>query len=239
MMIDMVEFRDDLAMLIERGGAIMVPLIGLSIISLALIIERAWFWMALHKPGRLVHLRLINESLRQGDPKLASQLLRGDKSVYGFVAGRLIDAGATEGVAIEAVETQRPRLDRFMTTLSTIITAAPLLGILGTVIGIIQSFDLLGEQQTLTDPRAVSAGIAEALLTTAMGLVVALVTLFPYMIFKAQSERALGRLESLIAAAQQGAGDHSAADGRRKDSARVPEVVTTKTAVGATGAGSN
>lgn len=239
MMIVMGEFRDDLAMLIERGGAIMVPLIGLSIISLTLIIERAWFWMALHKPGRLVHLRLINESLRQGDPKLASQLLRGDKSVYGLVAGRLIDAGATEGVAIEAVETQRPRLDRFMTTLSTIITAAPLLGILGTVIGIIQSFDLLGEQQTLTDPRAVSTGIAEALLTTAMGLVVALVTLFPYMIFKAQSERALGRLESLIAAAQQGAGDRGAAEARPKDSARVPEVVTTKTAVAATGAGSN
>ncbi len=90
--------------------------------------------------------------------------------------------------------------------MSTIITAAPLLGILGTVIGIIRSFRILGapSEGQLTDPSAVSAGIAEALLTTALGLIVALVTLFPYMIFRANMERALGRLESVIAAAQQG-----------------------------------
>ena len=50
----------------------------------------------------------------------------------------------------------------------------------------------------------VSVGIAEALITTAMGLVIALLTLFPYMIFKSHVERSLGRMESLIAAAQQG-----------------------------------
>ena len=115
-----------------------------------------------------------------------------------------------------------------MATLSTIITAAPLLGILGTVIGIIQSFNLLGVQETLTDPRTVSTGIAEALLTTALGLVVALVTLFPYMIFRSHVERSIGRMESLIAAAQQGAG---LAPGERRPatqpSAGVTEVMTT------------
>ena len=84
-------------------------------------------------------------------------------------------------------------------------TAAPLLGILGTVIGIIQSFQLLGTQSTLTDPREVAGGIAAALLTTAFGLIVALVTLFPYMLFKGQSNRAVGRMETLIASAQHGA----------------------------------
>ncbi|MCZ6836081.1 MAG: MotA/TolQ/ExbB proton channel family protein, partial [Planctomycetota bacterium] len=81
---------------------------------------------------------------------------------------------------------------------------APLRGFLGTVIGIIQSFKLLGEQSTLTDPRDVSAGIAAALLTTALGLIVALMTLFPYMVFRSHVDRALGRMESVIAAAQQG-----------------------------------
>ena len=108
-----------------------------------------------------------------------------------------------------------------MVSLSTIITAAPLLGILGTVIGIIRSFRLLvggpGEGG-LTDPSAVSMGIAEALLTTALGLVVALITLFPYMIFKAQAERALGRVESIIAAAQQGA---SLAAGKGRSTVQV------------------
>ena len=105
---------------------------------------------------------------------------------------------------MQAVDSIRSGLDRYMVVLSTIITAAPLLGILGTVIGIIQSFQLLGSQSTLTDPREVAGGIASALITTAFGLIVALVTLSPYMIFKAQSSNALGRLETLIAAAQSG-----------------------------------
>ena len=86
---------------------------------------------------------------------------------YGRLARRLYFEGVTDAVASEAVEDERGRLDRFMVTLSTIITAAPLLGILGTVIGIIQSFQLLGTQSTLTDPREVAGGIAAALLTTA------------------------------------------------------------------------
>ena len=119
----------------------------------------------------------------------------------------MLDHGASDAVAMEAVEMQRPRIDRFMVALSTIITAAPLLGILGTVVGIIQSFRLLGEQAALSDPTDVAGGIAAALITTAFGLIIALVTLFPYMLFRSWSSRAIGRLETLIAAAQQGLGE--------------------------------
>ena len=131
-------------------------------------------------------------------------LLRGDRSPYAEVARGLMDHGTSDAVAVESVEAQRPRLDRFMVTLSTIITAAPLLGILGTVVGIIQSFRLLSQDTMLSDPREVAGGIATALLTTALGLVVALLTLFPYMLFRSHAGRAIGRMESLIAAAQQG-----------------------------------
>ena len=193
-----------MAILIERGGIVMLPLLVLSIISLTLILERTWFWVTIQRPRRLHRLERLNEALRAGDRPRATKPLAADRSPYGLIARRLLEQGVTEAVAVEAVQTQRPKLDRFMVSLSTIITAAPLLGILGTVLGIIQSFNLLGEQQTLTDPRAVSVGIAEALLTTAMGLAIALFTLFPYMIFRAQVERALGRVESIIAAAQQG-----------------------------------
>ncbi len=204
MMARMSAFRGDLAILIERGGIVMLPLLVLSIISLTLILERTWFWVTIHRPRRLHRLERLNEALRAGDRPRATKLLTADRSPYGQIVRRLLEQGVAEAVAVEAVQTQRPKLDRFMVSLSTIITAAPLLGILGTVLGIIQSFNLLGEQQTLTDPRAVSVGIAEALLTTAMGLAIALFTLFPYMIFRAQVERALGRVESIIAAAQQG-----------------------------------
>ena len=196
----------DLAVLIQRGGIVMVPLLVLSVISLTLIVERAWFWTTLHGPGRPRQLGRLNAAFRAGDPAQIKRALLPTRSVYGQIAQQLLQHGASDAVAIEAVETQRPRIDRFMATLSTIITAAPLLGILGTVIGIIQSFNLLGVQDTLTDPRAVSTGIAEALLTTAMGLVVAIFTLFPYMVFRAHAQRSIGRMESLIAAAQQGVG---------------------------------
>jgi biopolymer transport protein ExbB len=207
MMALMSALRSDLAILIERGGWVMLPLMVLSVISLALIVERIWFWVALHRPARIRWLQRLRSALRVGDGETAAKLLEKDRSPYSQVGRRLLDHGAGDAVAVEAVELQRPKFDRFMVSLSTIITAAPLLGILGTVIGIIRSFRLLGgpAEGGLTDPSAVSMGIAEALLTTAMGLVVALVTLFPYMIFRAQAERAIGRVESIIAAAQQGA----------------------------------
>jgi biopolymer transport protein ExbB len=131
-------------------------------------------------------------------------LVADDGTPYGRVACRLVEEGANDAVALEAVEDQRGRLDRYLVTMSTIITAAPLLGILGTVLGIIQSFELLGARSTLSDPTEVAGGIAAALLTTAFGLVVALITLFPYMAFRGQSSRAMGRLESLVAAGQEG-----------------------------------
>ncbi len=195
---------EDLALLIERGGYVMVPLLALSVISLALILERTLFWLWLHRHRRIVRLEMLTDALRRGDRKRAETLIGGDRSPYAEVARRMLEHGSTDAVAVEAVTHHRPRLDRFMIALSTIITAAPLLGILGTVIGIIQSFRLLGAQLTLSDPREVAAGIAAALLTTALGLIVALFTLFPYMLFRGQVDRALGRLESVIASAQQG-----------------------------------
>jgi biopolymer transport protein ExbB len=152
----------------------------------------------------LRRLSRLNHALRTGDAAMVRGLVADDNTPYGRVACRLVEEGANDAVALEVVEDQRGRLERFMVTMSTIITAAPLLGILGTVLGIIESFELLGGRSTLTDPTAVAGGIAAALLTTAFGLVIALVTIFPYMSFRGQAARAIGRLEALVAAGQEG-----------------------------------
>ena len=198
------EAMGDLSMLIDRGGYVMVPLLVLSIISIALILERCWFWFMIEGRDSIRRLELLNAALRNGDHEAGEKMVNNDPSPYGVVAKSMLKIGASDAVAMEAVESQRPRIDRFMVARSTIITAAPLLGILGTVLGIIQSFRLLGEQAVLTDPSDVAGGIAAALLTTALGLIIALVTLFPYMLFRGWSSRAIGRLDALIAAAQQG-----------------------------------
>jgi biopolymer transport protein ExbB len=216
MMALMFGLRGDLALLIERGGWVMLPLLILSIVSLTLIVERIWFWATLHRPARIRWLGRLGHALRIGDRDAVGRLVDRDRSPYSEVGRALLEHGASDAVAVEAVEIQRPKFDRFMVSLSTIITAAPLLGILGTVIGIIRSFRLLGgpSEGSLADPSTVSHGIAEALLTTALGLIVALVTLFPYMIFRAQAERAIGRVESIIASAQVGAMSAAERDGR-------------------------
>jgi len=212
----MAEAIDQLARLIERGGVVMIPLLALSLVSVALILERAWYWARTNRAGRLRRVERLRELLVANDAR-SEALIASDGSVYGAVARRLRRVRPSEAAAIAAVESQRPRMERFMVTLSTIITAAPLLGILGTVLGIIQSFDLLGQEETLTDPRIVSGGIAEALLTTALGLVIALVTLFPYMLFRGQIDRTLGRLEALVAAAQEGSARDTTETNRTRD----------------------
>ena len=188
-------------LIIERGGWVMWPLTALSVIALTLIFERAWFWIATNNPWRNHRLRRVGEHLRAGRRPEAIALLEGDRSPYGKTIRQIIDAPESSANIADAVESQRNRLERFMPTLGTIITAAPLLGILGTVTGIITTFKVLSETESITDARALGGGIAEALLTTVAGLVIALVVLFPYNAFRAQIDRTLGRLDALVAAA--------------------------------------
>lgn len=179
----------------------MWPLLGLSVIAVALLLERGAFFLRTNGPARLGRVQTMAKRLRAGDRAGASQIADADPTVYGDTVRRLLDEKLTEAAATDALEAQRRRLERFLPILSTIITAAPMLGILGTVLGIISSFEVLGDQSTTRDPSLVGQGIAEALITTAAGLVVALITLLPYNLIRAQVDRTLSRLESLVAAA--------------------------------------
>lgn len=178
----------------------MYPLLVLSILTITLVVERAWYWARNIGNGRRFALYLAD--LRSGARAAALARARDDR---GILARYLRSLGASsndlsEGVALAAIESVRPAIERSSAALPVIIAAAPLLGILGTVTGIIESFDLLGQASGVADPTAVAGGIAEALYTTAFGLTVALFAVFPHALFKARSERTLARLESLAGA---------------------------------------
>jgi biopolymer transport protein ExbB len=81
------------------------------------------------------------------------------------------------------------RMRQYMGVIDTMITVAPLLGIFGTVIGIIFSFEALGTSG-IQDPKAVTSGIAQALITTAAGLGIAILSVFPYNYFNSRVEKA-------------------------------------------------
>lgn len=188
--------------LMRRGGPIMWPLLGLSVLAVTLAFERTWFFVRINHASRLRQVAQLGSLLRRGERQRAMDLTESDSGVYASMLRQLLgESSRNEAAAVAAIDGQRGRLERFLPLLSTIITAAPMLGILGTVLGIIASFEVLSGQGATTDPRSVSQGIAEALITTAAGLTVSLITLFPYNLFRAQVDRTLTRLESLAAAA--------------------------------------
>ena len=198
-------FAGEIVSLFQRGGPVMWPLFALSVLSVAITIERLVFWLTTHTATRRRWLRSLTTHFASGDRASASALLAKDGSLYAGAGRALMEAPPRPTLAVEVAERYRPAMERFATMHATIITAAPLLGILGTVLGIIDSFDLLGLSENVTDISAVAAGIAQALITTAFGLIVALVTLFPHMFFRAHTDRGLSELELLATAYANGA----------------------------------
>lgn len=168
----------------------MWPLLICSIVAVAIILERFWFWKLFNLKNEEA---LCQESLNALD---ASKLGAKKGALTAMVrAGLTAPANqrdkAMEVIALEAMA----RMRKGMTLLDTIVTAAPMLGIMGTVLGIITSFDMLGAAG-VSEPKAVIAGIAQALITTITGLGIAVVCVFPYNYFNSRIDIAQDLLES-------------------------------------------
>jgi len=190
----------ELIEIFRAGGWVMYPLLGLSVLAGTLVVERLIFWAS--NMGNARRFGLYLADLQAGNRSGAIARARDDRGVLSRLV-RMLGSSQTapsEGVGVAAVESLRPPIERFSALLGVIIAAAPLLGILGTVTGIIKSFDLLGAATAVSDPTAVAGGIAEALYTTAFGLMIALLAVFPHALFRARSERTLARLEALAGA---------------------------------------
>ncbi|RNC82191.1 MAG: MotA/TolQ/ExbB proton channel family protein [Phycisphaera sp.] len=189
--------------LFSAAGWVAWPLAALSMVSFALCLERLLYFSRVRRNLSADRIRKVADALRSSNESaLARQAGAG---LLGQFVSAILDNSSRGRIAESAVlagaETVRPGLERYLPFLSTTITAAPMLGILGTVTGIIKSFGLLGNAEQVTDPAAMAVGISEALYTTAFGLVIALIVLFPYNYFRRSADRALGVLETIGAAA--------------------------------------
>jgi biopolymer transport protein ExbB len=164
------------------GGWVVYPLSLLAIAALTITFDRAYVWWryagaprdgdASTLPGRHV--------LRRLDAQL------GDGNLPMWRIEAKIDAAASQ------IERD---MSRGLWLLETIVTAAPLLGLLGTIVGMMHSFRLIGGDG-IVNPSGVSGGVAQALVATAIGLVIALVALFAFNFFSRRVERLMDELET-------------------------------------------
>ena len=201
----------------HEGGVVMYPLLLCSIVSLTFIFERVVFWTRRSLRGEKTRLQEIFELLRRGKIDAARNRAEGarDALIHVVTLGLSNGSSSLHGTMEMAFAEEEKRVNRSMMVLDTIITLAPLMGILGTVLGIIESFEILGSGTGSTDPLAVTAGIAKALITTAAGLVIAIITLIPYNYFRAKSEGSLSAIEEVatfIEVTRRSAGDFGPAD---------------------------
>ena len=175
--------------MIRSGGSVMLPLLLCSVIAFAIVIERFW---ALQKgrisPDFLVgQIRRLHEQGRLDARRI--ETVRDHSPLGRILAAGLINMHHERDVMKEALEeTGRHvvlELERFLTTLGTVAAVSPLLGLLGTVIGMIKVFAVI-TQHGVGDPTVLSSGISEALITTATCLTIAIPSVAFHRHFRAR-----------------------------------------------------
>ncbi len=183
----------------HQGGPLMWPLLLCSLLVLTVSMERAWFWLCFRPCLDDSGVNRALQLLRQQHTEQAQELARHsrDPALLMLGSGLAQPAGEAFGQLLaSAAKQQLNSMRRGQPLLDTVITVAPMLGILGTVLGIIDSFKVLGDVG-VEDPRAVVGGIAQALITTAAGLAVAVLALLPHNRFRHLLQQQALRLEQV------------------------------------------
>jgi biopolymer transport protein ExbB len=182
--------------LFRKGGPIMWPLLAVSILALGTVIERVLFILGEQKKRDPRALQRFLEAAEQGDLARAAQI--GRESRF-YVVRALTYAlqhreKSLSGALLYAQAQELKRFSRGLPILDTAITIAPLLGLLGTVTGMMHSFSLIGGE--LGAPGAITGGIAEALIATAFGLGIAILALIPFNYLNNRIEEARHELDA-------------------------------------------
>ena len=175
------------------GGWMMLPIVLCSILGVAIVIERIWYFRGIGQIDQAHEMTVLSEQGKYTDAlaiaeQHAQPLLR-------VLAAGILKRGERPEKAMEATGlAELALMKRGLTALDTIITLGPLLGLLGTIVGMIDSFGIMAESG-LGQPHAVTGGVAEALICTAAGIFVAVSTLIPYNYLHAKVERETERIE--------------------------------------------
>ena len=167
-----------------KGGPVMWPLFLCAIVSVTVIIERLLAQSAVSKASQGL-VSKVRQALLQGDVSDTEHMLEASsgpvaKVLLTGIKNRDLQRDQLEHLMEEVAIDEIPPLSRGLGILDTIITIAPLLGLLGTVTGMIKAFQIVAVTSGTGAPAKITGGVAEALIATATGLVIAIVTLVGY-----------------------------------------------------------
>jgi biopolymer transport protein ExbB len=181
----------------RAGGYVMWPILALALVGLFVLVERGIVLRRVHT-DRL--MREVGQSMAGGAWNEAAEACRKHRGAVSRVLETIIDnrdlaRQQLEDLVAEAILGERPTLERFLPAVNVVAVVAPLLGLLGTVTGMIATFSIITEHGT-GDPRLLSGGISEALLTTEFGLIVAIPALLAHALLASRVDHILSNMET-------------------------------------------
>lgn len=187
---------NNLGDLFFRGGWVMWPLLLFSLVTWAVIFERAWVLFLAKMRFQSLFAKL-SDCLQDGDIKKARAQCEAVDSLLGQLFKGALDGPKDREVAVRAVERNAVRMTGYLKKnlwiLGTIASASPFIGLLGTVVGIVRAFHEMAEKGA-GGFSVVAGGISEALIATAAGLIVAIVALLTYNMFMTFSNQFVANL---------------------------------------------
>ncbi|UCD70732.1 MAG: MotA/TolQ/ExbB proton channel family protein [Syntrophobacterales bacterium] len=178
--------------LVVKGGVLMIPIALCSIIALAIFLERLWSLRRSRVIPRDFLIEIEDLIRREKIPEAITRCRKDNSSMANIILAGIRNFGKRREIVKESIEEigrrEAATLERYINVVGTIAAIAPLLGLLGTVFGMIKAFNVISIQG-VGNPSSLAGGISEALITTAAGLVVAIPTfvLYRYLANKADA----------------------------------------------------
>ena len=179
-----------------KGGPVMVPILLCAFVAVAVVGERTFWWLRESTRREPEKLEKILAALENGDVPAAVKTAEGSSDPIVRMIYRGLNHAHTsmQGALELAAGIELERAGRFLTVMDTLVTLAPLLGLLGTVTGLMRAFHMVGSAELSV--VAVTGGIGEALIATACGLGIAILSLIPFNYFSGRLSRLQFELEA-------------------------------------------
>lgn len=183
-----------------KGGPVMWPLLAVSLLALTVILERLFFLLREWRRHDAAAVSLIFREAQRGQLDAALAAGAGSRDYLARILTYALKhrESSFSNALLKAANDELRRFNRGISALDTVVTLAPLLGLFGTVTGMIHAFGLLGASE-LGAPTAITGGIAEALIATAFGLLIAMTSLLPFNFLTTRLEEARQRIETAAA----------------------------------------